>query len=148
MRGLTIIELMISVSILVVILGVTLVVLNPAKQLSAARNSQRKLHLNSILNAVYANLADTRTGSFVCVNGDIPTTTKKMTSGGGGFDIAPCLIPSYINSLPFDPLASSSYYESVSNYDTGYLIVKSTSTGEITLSAPFTEGSSTISVTR
>ena len=146
--GLTIIELLISVAILVIILALGIIVLNPVAQFASARNSQRRFHIESVLNSIRSNIAATRTGVFTCSNGDIPTTTKRMASGPSNYNIAPCLVPNYLQNMPFDPSATSSYYSSVTDYNTGYDVLKNASTGEITVSAPFAESGKTISVTR
>ena len=71
-----------------------------------------------------------------------------MAPGVGNYDIAPCLVPTYLLALPFDPATSGAHYVSNSDYDTGYFIVQNSSTGQITLSAPAAELKKTISVTR
>jgi len=147
-RGVTILELMISIAVLAILLAISIRALNPSGQFAASRNSQRSLHTLSILNAIRSNIADTRTGIFTCVAGDISTATKRMASGAGNFDIAPCLIPNYMNVIPFDPSASSSYFTSLTDYNTGYNVFKSSSTGAITVSAPFAELGKTIQSTR
>ena len=147
-KGLTLIELVISIAILAVILALGIVILNPVGQFAAARNSQRKFHLESVMNAIRSNIADSRTGIFNCANGDIPTSTKRMASASGSYNIAPCLVPNYLQNMPFDPSGSGSFYTNVTNYHTGYDVFKSSSTGEITISAPFAESGKVISVTR
>lgn len=147
-KGFTLIELLITITIIVVSTVGFVVFLNPTSQLAQSRNSQRKLHLNALLNAIRQNIADNR-GTFSCINGDIPiTSTKKMAIGLGNYDIAPCLSPTYLFSLPFDPATSTAHYLSNTDYDTGYSIIKSSSTGLITLSAPAAELNQNISVTR
>ena len=141
-------ELIISMAILVILLVMTLAAMNPGGQVAMARNSQRKFHLESIENAIRSNIADTRTGVFTCANGDIPTSTKRMASGAGNFDIAQCLIPNYMDLMPHDPSASSSFWTDLANYNTGYDVIKNASTGAITVSAPYAELGKTISVTR
>ena len=147
-KGITLLEIIISMAILVILLVITIRAMNPGGQIAMARNSQRSFHVTSILNAIRSNLADTRTGTFICANGDLPTSTKKMASGAGNYDIASCLIPNYLNILPFDPSASSSYWTDLNNYNTGYNLIKNSSSGAITVSAPFAELGKTISVTR
>ncbi len=150
-RGFSIIELLISMAILVVVAAIGIIAFNPAKQFAGARNSKRMTDLNSILVAVQQNIADTnQAGVFSCGAGDIPTTTKRMANGTGNYDIAPCLISTYLSSLPFDSSTSSAHYTSASDYNTGYNILRSvvgTST-QIIISAPAAELGKTISVTR
>ncbi len=149
-KGFTIIELIVGVSLLAIIAGIAIKSLNPVGQLRSARNSQRTAHVNTIVNAIRVKLADTRTGTFSCAAGDIPTSSKKMASGSSSsrYDIAPCLVPGYLYAMPFDPAATSSRYVSNTDYDSGYFVMKNASTGQITVSAPSAELGKVISVTR
>lgn len=146
--GLTLVEIIITVAIIVVITGVYFLAANPAGQLASSRNSKRSLDLQTIMNSIRANIADQGNGQFSCASGAIPTSTEDMGSASGSYNIAPCLIPTYIFTMPFDPSASSSYYTSNTSYDSGYSIVINSSTNQITLSAPHAELNKTISVTR
>jgi len=144
--GITLLEILIAVSILVIIMAIWVFTLNPAGQLTKARNKQRSFHLNSIMIAIQQNVAENRLGRFLCeMSGDIPTSTTRMKSGSGGYDIAPCLV---IPSMPFDPSDGDAYYDSVSSYDSGYDIVQNASSGEVTVSAPSAELGEEVSVTR
>ncbi len=147
--GLTLIEIIISVSLIAIISGLGLYVLNPAGQLAKSRNTQRQLNLTALIAAIRQNIADKNTGAFNCVNGDIPTSTKRMASAGTSstYNIAPCLVPTYLYTMPFDPSAAGAHYVSNSDYDTGYSIVKNASS-QIIISAPFAELNQTISITR
>ncbi len=150
-RGVTILELMISIAVLAILMAISIRALNPAGQFAASRNSQRSLHVMAILNSIRSNIADTRTGIFTCAAGDIPTSTKRMASGVGNFDIAPCLIPNYMNVIPIDPSASSSYFTSVSDYNTGYNVIRNVSgtvSVSITVLAPNAELGKTIQSSR
>ena len=149
------VELIISVGLVVIIGGLVIRSINPAGQISRARNLQRQADLNTILNSVRSNIADNRTGVFSCAAGDLPTSSKKMASTGTStYDIAPCIIPTYFTTMPFDPVAAGAHYTSNTDYDTGYYISKSTSTSSstsqftITVSAPSAELGQTISITR
>ncbi len=148
-KGFTIIELTIVITLLVILAGVYFVVGNPAGQLASSRNSERLFQLQAIMNAVRQNLADQSNQQFFCSTGPLPTSTKRMTSaaGSGNYNIAPCLVPTYLFTMPFDPSATSGHYTSVSDYDTGYTIVISTSS-VITLAAPYAELGKTVSVSR
>jgi prepilin-type N-terminal cleavage/methylation domain-containing protein len=149
-KGFTLIEFIVAVSLLAIVSGIAIRSLNPVGQLRSARNLQRTAHVNTIVNAIRVKLADTRTGVFSCAAGDIPTSSKKMASGNATntYDIAPCLVPTYILAMPFDPSATSSRYVSNTDYDSGYFVMKNASTGQITVSAPSAELNRTISVTR
>jgi prepilin-type N-terminal cleavage/methylation domain-containing protein len=146
-KGLTLIELVVSIAILVIVLAGGLIALDPARQFAQARNSQRGFHINAIINAIRENVANTRTGIFTCASGDIPTSSKRMAVGAGNYDIAPCLVPDYMQILPFDPATTSARYTSATDYDSGYYVAKNAS-GTITVSAPAAELGKVISVTR
>ena len=146
-NGFTLIEILITMSILAILTYAFVAYFNPVGQLSQARNSQRSLHLNAIINGVKQNIADNR-GTFSCAAGDIPTVTKKMAVGAGNYDIASCIVPVYIAVMPYDPVALGARYSSNADYDTGYNVYQNSSTLQITLSAPSAELGKSISVTR
>lgn len=147
-RGFTLIELTISITLMAILIGVYFLAANPGGQLASSRNTERKLHLQTIMNNLQQAVADQGKGglNFSCSpSGLLPTSTMRMTSvsGPGNYNIAPCLIPTYAFSLPFDPIAAGGHYASASDYDTGYGIVIASS-GVITLSAPYAELGKTI----
>ncbi len=144
----TIIEIVITLSLIAIITALGLVALNPGGQLAGARNSQRSLHLTGIMNGIRQNMAETSGGGFTCAAGTIPATTTKMAVGGGNYDIGPCLTPTYLPVLPFDPKTASAHFNSVTDYDTGYTIVRNASTGVVTLAAPSAEQGKTITLAR
>ncbi len=146
-KGLTLIEIIVTIAIIAILVGVYFLVANPAGQLAGARNNRRTTDLEGLLIAVRQNIADQGNGQFGCSSGAIPTTTTNMGSASGSYNIAPCLVPTYLSLMPFDPSASSAYYNTVTNYNTGYSIIQNAS-GSVTLSAPHAELNKTISVTR
>ncbi len=146
-RGLTLIEIVISLAILAMIGGIVVVAMDPFRQVASARNAQRELHLQALMNAIRQNIAESGTGSFICAAGPIPASPTRMAASGG-YDIGPCLVPAYVSALPYDPKDPAGRYASPSDYDTGYLVSRSTSTGQVTLSAPSAEIGETVRVIR
>ncbi len=147
-KGFTLIEILVSLTLLVLLFGIYVVVANPVGQLMSARNTERKFQLLAILNYITQNVADHGNTQFGCATGPLPSSSVVMASGGatGTYDIAPCLIPTYAAILPFDPSASSSYYNSPTDYNTGYNISINTSGTLITLTAPSAEAGKAVSV--
>ena len=140
-------ELLVVIGIIAILAGVVIVALNPARQFAQARNAQRWSNANAILNSIGQRMADNN-GTFEtnCAAGVIPTTSTLMASAA--YDIAPCIVPTYISILPFDPSATGAHYASSVNYDTGYYVQKDATTGRITVGAPSQELGEVISVTR
>lgn len=147
--GLTIIEIMIAVALTVILFAVAFVYMKPVQLLANGRNSQRQSHVSAIAAAIRQNIADNRTGVFSCLNGTstIPSTSTRMASNAPYYNIAPCLTP-YLQSLPFDPATTSAHWTSVSDYNTGYTVMRNASTGEVTVKAPAAELGKVISTTQ
>lgn len=147
-QGFTLIELVATLGIIVAVLGLSIAVINPAKQLAKARNSERSSEVNTIMTALGRFLASEQ-GSFVCSSGALPTSTKTMASTGTStFNMAPCLVPSFLVNMPYDPSVVGAHYASTADYNTGYTILQNATSGQITVAAPGAELSQTISVAR
>lgn len=142
-KGFTLIEILVVIGIIAILAAVVLIAINPARQFAQARDSQRSSNVNAILNAVGQNMADNK-GIFTCAAGDIPTSATIMSSTG--YDIRPCIVPTYISEIPVDPKTGSAW--DGSNYNTGYNISRDSVTGRITVCAPAAEITTPICVTR
>ena len=133
-----------------------LTAINPSKQLGAARNSQRRADVNTILNAVYQYSIDNG-GNFPatisqanCVNvGTNEIATSSATTTAASIDLYSKLVGTSVSSstylvpIPRDPLATTTGGAA----GTGYVIVKTTG-NRITVCAPLAENATTISATR
>jgi type IV pilus assembly protein PilA len=143
-RGFTLIELLVVIGILAVLLAITLIAINPARQFSQANNTKRASDVNAILNAVGQYMADNR--------GALPVgiTTGVLNVSDTGANICASLMTQYLAALPVDPLtnAGAPVTNCTAAYNTGYTIVRSGADNRITVAAPLVELGATISVTR
>jgi len=142
--GFTLIELLVVIGILAVLLAITLIAINPARQFSQANNTKRSSDINAILNAVGQFGADNR--------GTLPAgiTTAVQNVQNTGADICAQLITTYLAALPVDPLTNNGtpVTNCAAAYNTNYTIVRSAADNRITVSAPAAELGATITVTR
>ncbi|MST03942.1 MAG: type II secretion system protein [Candidatus Pacebacteria bacterium] len=149
-RGITLAEILISVSIMAVLIAIFVVSSSPVSTLITSRNFERQSELNLIMNAISQNIGDNN-GNFVCASGIIPTATTTMASTtylAGDYNIAPCLIPVYLDSFPYDQSSTSAYWTGTTSNNSAYSIIRNSTTGRVKVFAPYSEGSTTISVTR
>ena len=155
-KGFTLLEVLLVVAAIAILAGIVIVAINPSKQLAAARNSQRRADVNTIINAVYQYTID--------YSGNLPsniyqdatstcdsTARKQICKSGatgtcnGGTDLTVLTTNQmYLASLPIDPSNPLSNPEG-----TGYYIIRNYN-GRVTVCAPTIEpaGNPMISVTR
>ena len=150
-KGFTLIELLVVIGILAVLLAITLIAINPARQFSQANDTKRASDVNAILNAVGQYAADNK-GTLP---GGIDATVRTITNDAtvtDRVDICAALVTQYLAALPVDPLTNNGAPVSdctTGTYNTNYTIVRSGADNRITVVAPATELATTdISVTR
>jgi len=143
--GFTLIELLVVIGILAILLAITLIAINPARQFSQANNTQRSSDVNAILNAINQYMSD---------NGGTPPPgiTSPMAptniASVGGVDICTSLVTTYLASMPVDPGPLGSW-TSCGTYSTAYYVSRSGTDNRITVTATETElGIPNITVTR
>ena len=87
-KGFTLIELLVVIGILAVLLAITLIAINPARQFAQANNTKRRSDVNAILNAVNQYMADNR--------GNLPagigTTAAPISGAVGGANICAAIL--------------------------------------------------------
>lgn len=141
-KAFTLLEILLVVAAIAILAGIVILAINPTKQLGDTRNSQRRIDVNTILNAVYQYAIDN--------NGTLPadvTTTAEQICKDNTVASTSCTwlgiltdSEKYLVSLPVDPSGAGA----IGN---GYTILQ-TANGRITVSAPAAEQSAVISVTR
>jgi type IV pilus assembly protein PilA len=137
-KGFTLIELLVVIGILAVLLSITLIAINPARQFSQANDTKRASDVNAILNAIGQYSADNK-GNLTALN--IPTTAGTISSTG--VNLCSALVTQYLAALPVDPLTNNGTPVDQTGcagvYDTNYTVVRSSSDSRITVCAPATE---------
>lgn len=160
-QGFTLIELLVVIGILAILLAITLIAINPARQFAQANNTKRSSDVNAVLNAINQYMADN--------SGNLPANMPASTDGavaiksgavGNLGDICASLVTKYLAALPADPtsgngapLACGTGGAQAGNYNSGYTVAVSASNNRITVAAPstdttLTQGGAIISVTR
>jgi prepilin-type N-terminal cleavage/methylation domain-containing protein len=145
-KGFTLLEILLVVAAIAILAGIVIIAINPGKQLADTRNAQRRVDVNTILNAVYqysldnsGNLPPNIKTSATDICSSITTTT---CTGLNFASIQEIIVDErYITSLPSDPSGCSTT-DSIC-----YQIATSTN-GRVTVSADQAEQGETVSVTR
>src|SRR3990172_8005271 len=101
LKGFTLIELLVVIGVLAILLTITLIAINPARQFSQSNNTKRRSDVNAILNAVHQYAADNK--------GTLPTgiTAVVQNISNTAADICASVVPTYIAALPVDPLTNN-----------------------------------------
>ena len=148
-KGFTLIELLVVIGILAILLAITLIAINPAKQFAQANNTQRASDVNTILNAINQYMADNK-GSLPATTPAISTCTLAapcvLTNDAAvtpKVDICAVLVSGYLAALPGDPKTGTATPVKEGNcattYNTRYTIYQSAANNRITISAPDAE---------
>jgi prepilin-type N-terminal cleavage/methylation domain-containing protein len=156
-QGFTLIELLVVIGILAILLAITLIAINPARQFAQANNTKRSSDVNAILNAIGQYSAQnsgniTALGTISTVPGT-PTLISNTTGTGIGNAFCTALVTEYIAALPSDPLTNNGAQVDEADcvgadtWDTGYEMYRSATDNRITIIAPDTEAPATTDIT-
>lgn len=146
-RGFTLIELLVVIGILAILLSITLIAINPARQFAQANDTKRASDVNAILNGIGQYMTDNKgslpAGLSTC------TQTAPCEISSTGANICSALVTQYLAALPADPKTNNGTPVTVCTgaYDTGYQVYVG-GDNRVTVNAPQHEIQSSISVTR
>jgi len=140
-KGFTLIELLVVIGILALLLAITLIAINPAKQFAQANDTKRSSDVNAILNALNQYAADNKGLLPAGIAGTEVYTIG--SSAAGNVDLCSALVTEYLAALPTDPttgtVAGSASGTPVTDctiaYDTGYTVFRSANNNRLTVSA-------------
>ena len=142
--GFSLLEIIVAIAILVVLLGIVLIAINPARQFSLANNTKRKSDILAVLNAIHQYASDNK--------GILPigTNTTSGVISRNGINICAQLVTRYLPALPVDPQTEGgvAITDCTSAYNTDYELTRSTKDNRISIIAPNAELNEIIMATR
>lgn len=144
-KGFTLIELLVVIGILAILLAITLIAINPARQFGQANNTRRRSDVLQILNAIHQYVAENK-GQLPPNLSALAVDTATNVSNTGA-DLCANLMPNYIPALPTEPSLNTAAITTCITYDTGYQVTRDAQ-NRITVSSPVTDNSEVITVTR
>lgn len=140
--GFTLLEILLVVAAIGILAGIVIFAINPGKQLADTRNAQRKVDVNTILNAIHQYSIDnngTVPGGLSILQKEICRT--EATSCTDLYDLSVLTTDEkYLTAMPVDPLTSNPN-------STGYSAAL-TAGGRVIIRSSYAEGPDDISATR
>lgn len=151
-RGFTLIELLVVIGILAVLLAITLIAINPARQFGNANNTKRRNDALQILSSLGQYMAENQ--------GQLPAEVAALTANAAttldqaNFPaLCAQLVPTFIPALPTNPtlntteVSAADCANATSGWATGYSIARDAN-NRVTVSADTTDNAAVITVTR
>ena len=145
-KGFTLLEVLLVIAVIGILAAIVLVAINPNRQISQARNAQRRSDVNTLYKALEQYLIDnqsytvggtgiTNTPKEVCNTGNKTTTdTLSPTTLCDGKADLRVLVPTYIAAIPVDPTGGA------------YKVSINSDNNRISVTAPGAELSQTIAI--
>lgn len=146
--GFTLIELLVVIGILAILLSITLIAINPARQFGQANNTNRRSAILQILNSVHQYVAENK-GQLPAEVAALVVNTPTLINIANFPVLCTQLMPNYIPALPTDPSLNTANITDCAavGWTTGYNIARDAQ-NRVTVSAPTTDNSEVITVTR
>jgi prepilin-type N-terminal cleavage/methylation domain-containing protein len=151
-KGFTLIELLVVIGILAILLAITLIAINPARQFGQANDTKRRSDITQVLNAIGQYTASNGGILPAAISGLTADTATDLDSTTALEPLCALLVPNYLPALPVDPnLNDQDGIESADcgagAWDTGYQIERDAQ-NRVTVSAVSYDGTTPIEVTR
>jgi len=147
-KGFTLIELLVVIGILAILLAITLIAINPARQFGQANNTKRRSDILQILNATHQYVAE-NSGQLPAEVSGLTEDTATAFNDTNFPNLCGELMTDYIPALPTDPSLNTTNITdcTATGWNTGYSIARDAA-NRVTVSAPTTDNNAVISVTR
>jgi type IV pilus assembly protein PilA len=148
---------LVVIGILAILLAITLIAINPARQFGQANNTKRRSDVLQILNAVHQYVAENQ-GNLPAEIESLAANTVTVFNPTNFPLLCGQLVTNYLPALPTDPSLNAAtitdctngaggWQEVGSTLTTGYAIARDAN-DRVTVSAPTTDNAAVISVTR
>lgn len=143
-KGFTLVEILVVIGLIVVLASVTLVAINPSRNLAQARDTQRRNIITELANSITLYLSEEGNSLDTlgtAAGASIPTCPAVVSIGTatGNINLSSVLVEEFIGQIPTDPLSGTTG-------DTGFSLCQSGG-GRFRITA-VGEDSSFIEVTR
>lgn len=146
-KGFTLIELLVVIGILAILLAITLIAINPARQFAQANNTRERSDVLQILNAVHQYVAE-KGGQSPPSFPSGAFTASDIGGAAGSVNLCNDVLGTYIPAIPVQPtLGGVNITTCTTTYVTGYQVARDSS-GRITVSGGTDVNGAPITVTR
>lgn len=102
-KGFTLIELLVVIGILAILLAITLIAINPARQFGQANDTRQRSDVLQILNAIHQYVAENNGQLPASVAGLDVNTPTVLSSATTLAPLCGQLVTNYLPALPVDP---------------------------------------------